>query len=108
LEGVINSPLMTAVLTHICEEKIMKTGVIVYVLGEDDPGPAVDLEQEARRLENEADRVELVSRRAGHFDVSDAWWLLTAKGMNRILCSLAHLTDSGRLQLTGPVLRLAG
>lgn len=86
----------------------MKTGVIVYVLGEDDPGPDVDLEKEAGRLGIEADRVELVSRRAGHFDVSDAWWLLTAKGMNRILCALGHLTDSGSLKLTGRVLRLAG
>jgi 3-mercaptopyruvate sulfurtransferase SseA len=86
----------------------MKTGVILYVLGNDDLEPAVDLEKEVKKLGIEADRVELVSQNAGHLDVSEAWWLLTAGGMQRILCSLGQLTDSGHLQLTGRVLRLAG
>jgi hypothetical protein len=86
----------------------MKTGVIVYVVGDDAIEPAVDLEKEVKKLEIGADRVELVSYSAGHFDISDAWWLLTAKGMSRILCSIGQMTDSGRLQLTGRVLRLTG
>ena len=86
----------------------MKTGVIVYIVGDDVIEHRIDLEKEVRKLDIEADRVELVSQSSGHFDVSDAWWLLTAKGMNRILCSLGQLTDSGSLQLTGRVLRLTG
>jgi hypothetical protein len=86
----------------------MKTGVIVYVVRGDHIESTVDLEKEVRKLKIEADRVELVAHNSGHFDVSDAWWHLTAKGMNRIFCSLGQLTDSGSLQLTGRVLRLTG
>ena len=86
----------------------MKTGVIVYVVGGDVIKPTVDLEKEVRKLKIGADRVELVSLSSGHFDVSDAWWHLTARGMNRILCLLAQLTESGSLQLTGRMLRLTG
>ena len=50
----------------------MKTGIIVYVAGDDDMEPEIDLEKQVKSLELEADRVELVSRSSGHFDVSDA------------------------------------
>ena len=86
----------------------MKTGIIVYVAGDDSRVPEIDLEEQVKSLELEADRVELVSRRSGHFDVSDAWWYLMTKGMNHIICSIGELTDSGHLELTGRELRLFG
>ncbi len=87
----------------------MKTGVIVYVVGDDDNAKAsVEFEAQVDKLEIEADRVEWVSRHSGHFSVSDAWWSLTTKGMQRIYCMLAESTAAGRLQLTGRVLRLSG
>ena len=87
---------------------MMKTGLIVYVVGDDVLEQTTDLEREVKKLEFDADRVELVSRSAGHFDVLDAWWFLTTKGMNRILCAIGELTASGGLQLTGRVLHLSG
>lgn len=86
----------------------MKTGVIVYVVGDDRAKRTLELEAEIRELKLEADRVEFVSRSSGHFNVSDAWWSLTAKGMHQIYCMLGELTASGSLQLTGRVLRLSG
>jgi hypothetical protein len=86
----------------------MKTGIIVYIAGDDDRGPEIDLEKQVKRLELEADRVELVSRSSGHFDVSDAWWYLTTKGMNHVKCAIGELTESGHIQLTGRELRLSG
>jgi hypothetical protein len=86
----------------------MKTGIIVYVAGNNELESDVDLEKEVKCLNLEADRVELVSRTSGHFDVLDAWWHLTAKGMNHVRCSIGEVTESGRLQLTGRELRLSG
>jgi len=82
--------------------------VVVYVVGDDVAKNAVNLEDEVKKLKLEADRVELVSQSSGHFDVLDAWWFLTTKGMNRILCSIGQLTASGNLKLTGQTLRLSG
>ena len=86
----------------------MKTGIIVYIAGDDDREPEIDLEKQVQNLELEADRVELVSRSSGHFDILDAWWHLTAKEMNHIKCAIGELTESGHLQLTGRELRLSG
>jgi len=38
----------------------------------------------------------------------DAWWLLTAKGMNRIICMIAEVSDRSEFRLTGQELRLCG
>ena len=86
----------------------MKTGVIVYVTGDKEIESNIDLENEVKNLNLDADRVELVSRSSGHFDVSYAWWHLTAKGMNHVKCAIGELTESGHLQLTGRELRLSG
>ena len=86
----------------------MKTGVIVYVTGDNEMEYNIDLEKEVKNLKLEADMVEFVSHSSGHFDVSDAWWHLTAKGMNHVKCAIGELTESGHLQLTGRELRLSG
>ena len=86
----------------------MKTGVIVYVAGENPVGEDLDIGAEVRRLQPDADRVELVSRNAGHFDIEEAWWVLTAKGMQRIFCMMGIINAKGGLQLKEGAIRLCG
>ena len=61
-----------------------------------------------RTLLIRADRVEVVSYTTGHFDVMDAWWLLITKGMKKIVCMFAEVTNNSELRLTGRELRLCG
>jgi len=86
----------------------MKTGVIVYIASNDLPNDAVDHKTAVSNLNIEADRVEFISATSGHFDISDAWWSLTIKGMQRIICKLAKFSKIGDLQLTGRELKLYG
>ena len=86
----------------------MKTGIIVYVVGENPMKEDIDIGAEVRRQQPGADRVELVAKNEGHFDISDAWWSLTAKGMQQILCIAGEITAAGRLRLKDHVLRLCG
>ena len=86
----------------------MKTGVIVYVVGDPPAGDGIDIGAEVKRHEPSVDRVEIVSKDAGHFDIEDAWWSLTVKGMQRILCMIGEINASGRLQLRERILRLCG
>ena len=90
----------------------MKTGVIVYVLGNEDnhqdTGRNMDINTQVKKLGVDADRVELVSEFDGQFDIPYAWWSLTVKGMHRIICKMARLTQAGELQFTGHELRLCG
>jgi len=87
----------------------MKTGVIVYVAG----GESIiyedfDMIGAVRSLSIKADRVEVVSPTAGHFDVMDAWWMLITKGMKLIVCMLAEVNNNSEVRLTGRELRLCG
>lgn len=86
----------------------MKTGVIVYVVGTEGLDDTIDFEEAGKRLNIKAERVEIVSSRSGHFDVMHAWWLLTVKGMNLIVCMLAEIVNRSELRLTGRQLRLCG
>ena len=86
----------------------MKTGVILYIVGGEDPYDGLDLEQAVNGLNLEADRVEAVYSRSSNFDVMDAWWSLTAKGMKQIVCKTAEIANGSRLRLTGRELRLCG
>ena len=68
----------------------MRTGVIVYLMGENtdpDNEPAIIA---AVKKSHNADQVEVVSQGQKHFDVMDAWWKLTARGMQRFICLLAR------------------
>ena len=63
----------------------MRTGVIVYMLDENFPVENEPKLAAAVKVSHQADRVEVVSRDQKHFDVMDAWWKLTTKGMQRVV-----------------------
>ncbi len=86
----------------------MRTGVIVYIAGNDHSGKNADFKKAARELTPRADMVEVISKTTGCFDINDAWWALTTRGMERITCKMAELTDLGELRFTGRELQLQG
>ena len=84
----------------------MKTGAIVYVVGKENLTKNFDMAVALKNLEIDADRVELVSPGSGHFDIMDAWWSLTTKGMKRIVCMIAEIVNGSDLRLTGREIQL--
>jgi hypothetical protein len=86
----------------------MKRGVILYIVGGEGLYDDLDMEEAVRRLDIRADRVETVLGRSPHFDVMDAWWRLTAKGMELVVCMIAEIVNRSQLKLTGRELRLCG
>jgi hypothetical protein len=86
----------------------MKTGIIVYIVGDEFPILRSDLKAIVKKLRLEADRIEIVSQQLGNFNVHDAWWSLTSKGMQCILCALGKFTSNGHIQLKKQMLRLCG
>ena len=86
----------------------MKTGVILYIVGGEGPYDDVDMEEAVKRLDLKANRVETVYSRSNNFDVMDAWWALTAKGTNNVVCMIAEIVNGSGLRLTGRELRLCG
>jgi hypothetical protein len=50
----------------------MKTGVIVYIVGGEGPYDDFDMKEAVRRLNINANRVEVVFSRSSNFDVMDA------------------------------------
>ena len=85
----------------------MKTGIIVYVTGDD---TSMDPVTHKRRIKDfmSADLVEIISMHHGHHDICDAWCDLTVKGMQRIICVIAEISGINSLRLTGRQLRLCG
>ena len=86
----------------------MKTGVIVYIVGGEGSYDDFDMKEAVRRLNINADRLEVVFSMSSNFDVMDAWWSLTAKGMKLIICMFAEVVNRSELKLTGRELRLCG
>jgi len=84
----------------------MKTGAIVYVVGKDNLSKDFDMKLALKKLEIDAEKIELVSSELGHFDIMDAWWSLTAKGMKRIICLIAEVVNGSDLMLTGREIQL--
>jgi len=84
----------------------MKTGAIVYVIGEENADNDFDVTEAVRNLKIEADQVETVSPRSGHFDIMDAWWSLTVRGMKRIVCMTAEIVNGSDVRLTGREIQL--
>ncbi|MBW2589776.1 MAG: hypothetical protein JRD71_03490 [Deltaproteobacteria bacterium] len=84
----------------------MKTGAIVYVVEKESLPKDFDMAVALKKLKIDADRVELVSSGSGHFDIMDAWWSLTAKGMKRIVCMIAEIVNGSDLRLTGREIQL--
>jgi len=85
----------------------MKTGAIVYITGVDDQD-SFDVDEAVRKLTIKANRVEIVLSGSSHFDIMDAWWFLTTKGMQEIICLIAMVKDQSEVILTGRELRLCG
>ena len=86
----------------------MKTGVIIYTTGETPEDWSEEKEINFIRLETQAEDVDIITSRTGHFDIADAWLDLTQKGMSPIICKIAHFDANGDLKHTGRELRLAG
>ena len=86
----------------------MNTGAIVYIVGGEDPYDDFDMKEAVMKLNINADRVEVVFSRSGHFDIMHAWWMLTVKGMKLIVCMVAEVVNRSQLTLTGQELRLCG
>jgi hypothetical protein len=90
------------------EDSAMKKGVIIYVVGEESGLSSEDLAQWVATAGIDADKVEIVSKYSGHFDVHDAWWALVAKGISHISCVMAEFIGTEGLRLTGREMRLCG
>jgi hypothetical protein len=86
----------------------MKTGVIVYVAQGENTDEDFDSEEVLRRLNLNADRVQVVSSKSEDFDVMYAWWFLMVKGMRRITCVIAEAGNHTELTLTARELVLCG
>jgi hypothetical protein len=87
----------------------MRTGAIIYVAGDEpEQGFTQNPNDVVRDFGIEADRLEIVTRTSGHFDIHDAWWRLIVEGMQRVLCLIAEVDNNGALRLTGRQMRLCG
>ena len=87
----------------------MKTGIILYILGNHSINLVdVTIDQAAKNLMPEVDRIEIVSKDHGHWDISDAWRALIVKGMHQIICKQAEYTQESGLRLTGRDMHLTG
>jgi hypothetical protein len=87
----------------------MRTGAIIYVSGDEpEQGFTKSPKEVVRDFGIEADRLEIVTRTSGHFDIHDAWRQLIVDGMQRVLCLIAEVDNNGALRLTGRQMRLCG
>ena len=87
----------------------MKTGIILYILSNQSINQVDDtIAQAAKKLMPGVNRIGIVSKDHGHWDISDAWRTLIVKGMHQIICKLAEYTKEDGLKLTGRDMRLRG
>ena len=86
----------------------MKSGVIIYVAGNAPEGWSEGDETRIRSTESQADLIEIITTKTGHFDVPDAWRALLSKGMSLVTCKMAVFSKSGEIEFTGKELRLCG
>ncbi len=76
----------------------MKTGVILYVSGRANLNDESEMQDAVKRLGIKADRIETIFSGSSHFDVMDAWWSLTAKGMKQIVSMIAEFVNGSGLR----------
>jgi hypothetical protein len=86
----------------------VRHGIIIYAAGEAPPDWSEEKEAVVKQMVSEADGVEIITSRTGHFDVMDAWYSLLLKSINHIVCRMAGFSTSGELVFTGRSLRLSG
>ena len=85
----------------------MKTGVIVYVVGNRDAETHFDEKQALGTLGMKADRVEFVFSGQSEDDLAYSWWNMTRKGMSRILCMAGELIAPSNIRLFGHEMQLS-
>ncbi len=85
----------------------MRSGLIVYLVGEGELPEGFDLASGCKEMGFPADRVELVGSRQGFFEVNDAWHYLFTKGYGNIKLLVAQ-TDQKCLRPLSPLVRLSG
>jgi len=86
----------------------MKTGLIVYVVGTEPADWDAVSESKTIKQYINADRIEIITVKSGHFDVLDAWWSLLTRGMKRVVCMIGEFTPNGSLALKERQLCLCG
>lgn len=86
----------------------MKTGVIVYVLGNASMAEGFDEKAAIEGLDVPADQVAFVFSGEKNDDIAYPWWDMTRKGISRIICMAGVLNPPSRIQLTGKQLQLCG
>jgi len=86
----------------------MKSGLIIYVVGEEPPNWNAESEMLNIKKSAEVDLVEIITVQTGHFDVLDAWWSLLTKGMKHITCRIGEFSQAGNVTITSRELRLCG
>ncbi len=86
----------------------MKTGIIVYVVGEGVKDCEFDEKEAASKLDVKADRVEFVFSGQTAGDLAYSWFHMTVKGMSRIVCMVGELAGASAVTLTGRQMQLAG
>jgi len=86
----------------------MKSGVIIYVAGNAPQSWSEGDETRLRSTESQADLIEIITTKTGHFDVLDAWRDLLSRGMSLVTCKMAVFSESGEVEFTGRELRLCG
>ncbi|CAN2040243.1 conserved hypothetical protein [Candidatus Magnetomoraceae bacterium gMMP-15] len=86
----------------------MKTGIIVYVISNNQSNDDFDMKEAVKALDITADKVEFVFSGEKHFDIMDAWWKLTRIGMKQIVCMIGEIVSTSKVRLTGRELQLCG
>lgn len=86
----------------------MKSGVIIYVAGSAPESWTEDDETLIKASEPDADLIEVITTKTGHFDILDAWRDFISRGMQTITCKMAVFSECGQIEFTGNRLRLCG
>jgi hypothetical protein len=87
---------------------VMKSGVIIYVAGNAPENWTEEKETSIKNSESEADLIEIITTKTGHFDITDAWKEFIVRGMEKVICKMAVFGKSGNIEFTGKQLRLCG
>ncbi len=84
----------------------MKTGVIVYVVGNKIREDDFNEKEALKTLGVQADSVEFIFSGAKEADIAYSWWTMTVKGMSRIVCMAGEMISPSVIHLTGREMQL--
>ncbi len=86
----------------------MKTGIIVYVVGNPNNEASFNEKSARENLGIDADLVSFVFSGERNTDIAYEWWTMTVKGMSRIVCMAGEMIKPSVVRLTGRELQLSG